>query len=169
MTEGTKDSEIDAIKAKTDNLPSDPADQSAVEAKIDAQTLDLKGDDDRDLTEVYDNTPSIDPTTVWTHPTRTLTEGTKDSEIDAIKSKTDNLPADPASNTQVNTRLATAGYTAPDNSSVTAIKAKTDNLPSDPASETNATSNKNEVIAELGSSGLSTAQIATAVWGYERV
>jgi hypothetical protein len=31
---GTKDATIDEIKAKTDNLPSDPADQSAVEAAI---------------------------------------------------------------------------------------------------------------------------------------
>ena len=57
----------------------------------------------------------------------------KDDEIDGIKAKTDNLPTDPASNTQVNTRLATAGYTAPDNANITAIKAKTDNLPVDPA------------------------------------
>jgi hypothetical protein len=48
--------------------------------------------------------------------------------ITAIKAKTDNLPADPASNTQVNTRLATAGYTAPNNADITAIKAKTDQL-----------------------------------------
>lgn len=33
------------------------------------------------------------------------------------------------------TRLATAGYTAPDNAGITAIKNKTDNLPSDPADE----------------------------------
>lgn len=33
LTAGTKDSEIDAIKAKTDNLPVDPADQSALEAE----------------------------------------------------------------------------------------------------------------------------------------
>jgi hypothetical protein len=33
------------------------------------------------------------------------------------------------------TRLASAGYTAPDNAGVAAIKAKTDNLPSDPADE----------------------------------
>lgn len=35
----------------------------------------------------------------------------------------------------VSSRLASAGYTAPDNASITAIKAKTDNLPSDPADE----------------------------------
>ena len=55
----------------------------------------------------------------------------------AIKAKTDNLPSDPASNTQVTTRLATAGYTAPDNAGISAIKAKTDNLPAAPAVEGN--------------------------------
>lgn len=35
----------------------------------------------------------------------------------------------------VSSRLATTGYTTPDNSSITAIKAKTDNLPSDPADQ----------------------------------
>jgi hypothetical protein len=59
-----------------------------------------------------------------------------DTEVAAIKAKTDNLPADPASNTQVNTRLQASSYTAPDNTSITAIKAKTDNLPADPASNT---------------------------------
>lgn len=34
---------------------------------------------------------------------------------------------------QVSTRLATSGYTAPDNSDIAAIKAKTDNLPASPA------------------------------------
>jgi len=34
---------------------------------------------------------------------------------------------------QVSTRLATSGYTAPDNADITAIKAKTDNLPASPA------------------------------------
>lgn len=57
--------------------------------------------------------------------------------VAAIKAKTDNLPTDPASNTQVNTRLAAASYTAPDNAGVSAIKTKTDNLPAVPASEGN--------------------------------
>ncbi len=35
----------------------------------------------------------------------------------------------------VSSRLATAGYTAPDNASITGIKNKTDNLPTDPADE----------------------------------
>lgn len=45
---------------------------------------------------------------------------------DAVKTKTDALPSDPASNTQVNTRLAASGYITPDNSGIAAIKAKTD-------------------------------------------
>jgi hypothetical protein len=59
------------------------------------------------------------------------------ADLTAIKTKTDNLPSDPASNTQVNTRLAASGYTAPDNAGISAIKAKTDNLPAAPASEGN--------------------------------
>lgn len=50
------------------------------------------------------------------------------ADITAIKAKTDALPADPASNTQVNTRLATAGYTAPDNATITAINTKVQTL-----------------------------------------
>lgn len=72
--------------------------------------------------------------------------------VTAIKAKTDNLPADPASNTQVLTRMATFTYTAPPavtdiraeldanstklagiNTNVAAIKVQTDKLPSDPA------------------------------------
>ncbi len=43
------------------------------------------------------------------------------SELDLIKAKTDNLPTDPASNTEVATRLATSAYTAPDNASIASI------------------------------------------------
>lgn len=50
------------------------------------------------------------------------------SSIAAIKAKTDNLPSDPASNTQVNTRLPTSSYVAPDNADIAAIKTKTDQL-----------------------------------------
>jgi hypothetical protein len=46
------------------------------------------------------------------------------ASITAIKAKTDNLPSDPASNTQVNTRLATASYVAAP--TVTAIRTEID-------------------------------------------
>lgn len=46
---------------------------------------------------------------------------------DARAAKLDNLDA------TITSRLASAGYTAPDNAGIAAIKLKTDNLPSDPA------------------------------------
>jgi len=69
----------------------------------------------------------------------TLT-GYVDTEVAAIKAKTDNLPSDPAdasdiasSFSTVNSTLATiAGYL---DTEIAAIKAKTDNLPSDPADQ----------------------------------
>lgn len=99
---------------------------------------------------------------VWAYVTRTLTSGTGiglsqqqvrdamklapsggsyqagsvDKQLDDIQAKTDLLPADPASDTQVNTRLAASAYSSSNNASIAAIKAKTDNLPSDPASNT---------------------------------
>lgn len=42
-------------------------------------------------------------------------------------------PAGASIAADIATRLATSGYTAPDNASITAIKAKTDNLPASPA------------------------------------
>jgi len=46
-----------------------------------------------------------------------------------------NATSAPNLDAAVSSRLATAGYTAPDNAGITAVKAKTDNLPSDPADE----------------------------------
>jgi hypothetical protein len=42
-------------------------------------------------------------------------------DITSVKAKTDALPADPASDTNVLTRLATSNYTAPDNATISAI------------------------------------------------
>src|SRR6185503_4550023 len=106
---GYIDTEVGAIKAKTDNLPSDPADASDIAASF---------------------------STV--NATLATIAGYIDTEVGAIKAKTDNLPSDPAdasdiasSFSTVNATLATiAGYI---DTEVGAIKAKTDNLPSDPA------------------------------------
>lgn len=67
-------------------------------------------------------------------------------EIDAIKVKTDLLPSDPASETNVNANETKIDAVKVDTA---AIKLKTDNLPSDPTSETNATTNKNTIITEV--------------------
>jgi len=69
------------------------------------------------------------------------------ADLTTIKTKTDNLPFDPASSTQVNTRLAASGYTAPDNAGIGAIKAKTDNLPAAPASEGNVETHVADALA----------------------
>lgn len=65
---GYIDTEVSAIKAKTDNLPSDPADQSAIEAAITAATSPL-------ATQASVNT----------------IDDFLDTEIAAIKTKTDQL------------------------------------------------------------------------------
>lgn len=53
-----------------------------------------------------------------------------------IKAKTDLIPANPATSTEVAACLQASGYIEPDNAGIAAIKTKTDNLPSDPASNT---------------------------------
>ena len=54
-----------------------------------------------------------------------------DTEIAAIKAKTDNLPSDPADDSDIDAQLAAiAGYL---DTEIAAIKAKTDNLPAAPA------------------------------------
>ena len=56
-----------------------------------------------------------------------------DTEVAAIKAKTDNLPSDPADESSIQATLAAiAAYI---DTEIAAIKAKTDNLPSDPADE----------------------------------
>jgi hypothetical protein len=103
------DTEVAAIKAKTDNLPSDPADASDIAASF----------------------ASVNAALV-------TIAGYIDTEVAAIKAKTDNLPIDPAdasniaaSFSNITTLLSTlATYV---DTEVAAIKAKTDNLPASPA------------------------------------
>lgn len=66
----------------------------------------------------------------------------------------------------VSTRLATSGYTAPDNTSISAIKAKTDNLPSDPADESLIIAATNSLAALIGTpAGASVSADVAAVKG----
>lgn len=92
------DTEIAAIKAKTDNLPTDPADASdlaasfstvnATLATISAKTTNLPADpaDASDITSAF----GVVGTKLDTIDARL------DTEIPAIKAKTDLIPADPA-------------------------------------------------------------------------
>jgi ActR/RegA family two-component response regulator len=63
-----------------------------------------------------------------------------DTEVAAIKAKTDNLPSDPADASDIAASFSTVNSTlstiaAYIDTEVAAIKAKTDNLPSDPADQ----------------------------------
>jgi hypothetical protein len=106
------------IKAKTDNLPSDPADQSTL----------------ADLINTKASQASVNaiPTTPLLAANYTAPDN---AGIAAIKAKTDNLPSDPADQSELATLISAIPTVAPDNAGIAAIKAKTDNLPSDPADQ----------------------------------
>ncbi len=179
------DTEVAAIKAKTDNLPSDPADASDIASSFSSLNTKVDTIDDFLDTEVaaikaktdqltFTNANKVDSTAItvsdktgyalssaaiqaiWDAATSALTtvgsigkwivdkldvvvstrasqtsldtlDDYVDTEVAAIKAKTDNLPASPANEATLTT---IAGYI---DTEVAAIKAKTDNLPSDPA------------------------------------
>lgn len=105
------DTEVAAIKAKTDNLPSDPADASDIAAAF--------------------STVNSTLATIAAYI---------DTEVAAIKAKTDNLPSDPADASEIAASFSSIASTlstiaAYIDTEVAAIKSKTDNLPTDPADQ----------------------------------
>lgn len=83
-----------------------------------------------------------------------------DTEVAAIKAKTDNLPADPADASDIAASFASIASTlstiaAYIDTEVAAIKAKTDNLPADPAD-----------ASDIASSFTSIASTLTTIAGY---
>lgn len=82
---------VDAIQAKTDNLPSDPADASVVAgliAGVDAKIDTIDNFLDTEVAAILADTNELQTD---------LTDGGRlDLLIDAIKAKTDGLPSDPA-------------------------------------------------------------------------
>ncbi len=99
-------SDVTAIKAKTDNLPSDPASETNATSNAAALSVEHGALN----TNIDDNETKIDAVKVDTA---------------AIKAKTDNLPADPASNTNVDANETKIDAVKVDTA---AIKAKTDGL-----------------------------------------
>lgn len=148
------DTEVAAIKAKTDNLPADPADASDIASVLTT----IAGYVDTEVAAIKaktDNLPadpasaSVIASSLTTIANYIDTEvaailDAVDTEVAAIKAKTDNLPSDPADASDVAaaisaavaplataTVLATvAGYI---DTEVAAIKAKTDLIPAAPA------------------------------------
>ena len=137
------DTEVAAIKAKTDNLPTDPADASDIAASFGT-----------------------------VNATLSTIAGYIDTEVAAIKAKTDNLPTDPADASDIAAAFATvngtlgtiAGYI---DTEVAAILADTDELQTKLIPLVELTSNgyqfTDEALAQVPS-GSSPAAVATAVW-----
>jgi hypothetical protein len=126
-------SDISAIKSKTDALPSDPADQSLVEAAIFGLTIPSVV---QIRTELDSNSTKLANLDATISSRSTLTTGdlpsvpSAASVASAVRTELTEISNLDAS---VSSRLASASYTAPANSDISAIKSKTDNLPASPA------------------------------------
>lgn len=99
---GRLDLLVDAIKAKTDNLPADPADASDIASSFSTVNTKLDTIDDfldTEIAAILADTNELQ--TDWTNG------GRLDLLIDAIKAKTDNLPADPADASDIAALFAT--------------------------------------------------------------
>jgi len=100
------DTEVAAIKAKTDNLPSDPADASviagliaATEAKVD--TIDTVVDAIKAKTDNLPSDPADASVVAGLIAATEAKIDTIDTVVDAVKVKTDLIPAAPASTTNI--------------------------------------------------------------------
>jgi hypothetical protein len=80
-------------------------------------------------------TVQADTDDIQTRIPAALVSGRIDASVGAMAAGVVTAAAAPNLDVAVSTRLATAGYTAPDNADIVLIKAKTDNLPTDPADE----------------------------------
>lgn len=125
---GRLDLLLDAIKVVTDNLPNSGA-----------------------LTDIDTGVNNIEAKLPTNYIMGSSVLTAKDDEIDAIKAKTDNLPADPADDSDIDTQLAAiAGYI---DTEIAAIKAVTDNLPESGALTT-LLANIAAILADTGTDGV---------------
>ena len=138
------------VRAKTDNLPPDPASATQVASRL--ANVDYVRPDNANILLMLSNVLAVRASTDALPPNVASAQSVAalHATANAIHAKTSQLPADPASETTVLTRLATSQYVAPDNAAlmaasatlaalqpnVASIKVKTDALPLDPASET---------------------------------
>lgn len=104
----TVDTVVDAIKLKTDNLPTDPADDS----DIDAQLAAIAGYLDTEVAAIKAKTDNLPADTA---AVLTIIDDFLDTEVLAIKAKTDLIPTDPADASDIAAAVA-------------AIQADTDNI-----------------------------------------
>lgn len=125
---------IAAIKAKTDNLPSDPADASVVAAQIAAIPAAPSAATNASAvrTELATELSRIDATISSRNAV-----APDNANIAAIKAKTDNLPSDPADASVVSAEIAV-------------VSAQVAALPVPPSAATNASAVRTELTTELG-------------------
>ena len=126
------DARMTAMQADLDNPDQYKADVSALATTAHVQEVE-------DKVDIVDGI--VDDILVDTSTTLDGKLDTVDTVVDAIKAKTDLIPATPAQAGEYTAAIAAiptapllaANYTAPDNTSIAAIKEKTDNLPASPA------------------------------------
>ncbi len=138
LASANMDTQLSGINNKTTNLPSDPADQSLVEAAITAATSGLASQSVLNSVKAKtDNLPTdpADQSQVEAAITSATSGLASQSSLNLVKTKTDNLPSDPADQSSVEAAITAATSGLASQSDLTAVKAKTDNLPSDPADQ----------------------------------
>jgi len=138
---------IGAIKAKTDNLPASPASAGEYTSALTAIQNDLDNPSQykADVSGLATSAElaQTEADIIAAMPDETvIPDGiAMETSVQAIKAKTDNLPATPASAGEYTAAIAAiptapllaANYTAPDNASIATIKAKTNLIPANPA------------------------------------
>lgn len=176
----TVDTVVDAIKAKTDNLPADPA------AVGSAMTLTAAYDKAKDdvLTPLAVVDGIVDAIKAQTDkiPSSPASAGEYTTNIGAIKAKTDNLPLSPASSGEYTSAL-TAIQNDLDNpnqykadvsnlalqATSLAIKGQTDKIPAAPAQTGEYNAALTAIQADLDNPDQYKADVSgipAAVWGY---
>lgn len=137
---------ITAIKAKTDNLPASPANETTVASRLASAAY--VAPDNSGILSAISAIPTNDEFAIALSLVATTTDIEMASSeildaIDGISASGNGLTIDQlnsalipiAKESTASSRLATSAYIAPDNTSIAAIKAKTDNLPNTPANE----------------------------------
>lgn len=164
------DTEVSAIKAKTDNLPSDPADASDIAAAL--TSLQTHGDSAWATATGFSTLNAA-----GVRAAVGLASANLDTQLDALPTTAEvNAEVDTALSdagvtgarmahldADVSSRLASGSYTAPANATIAAIDAKTTNLPPDPADQSLIIDATTTLMSRLGApAGASvSADIAT--------
>lgn len=182
------DTEVAAIKAKTDNLPSDPADASDIAAAfstVNGTLATIAGYIDTEVAAIYSRIGApagasisadiaavktqtaaieVDTQDVQTRMPAALISGRLDVTVGAMQANVMTAAAAAADlTTELQTGLATSA-------AVAVVQAKTDNLPSDPADQSLIIGATDAILAAIPSAaGNASALLAAAFEGAETV